>query len=395
MMEEILLKKDNNNSIRIITINVKEHAHIPGIYTINRYSGLHNGTMTEQPQIQITEGKVNRTAKEQAELEYNSMLSDYLDKGYKPLKKYGCTTLNELTVGKIKEILQTKQTDNKGALKHMLAKTAFDKYDSRWNKPWYASPKIDGVRCSIFWNAEKKCVETSSRGGKSFDRTVPHILHNGALINLFIKYPDLILDGELYIHGKPLAYISGLTRASVNTSTAQHSLQFYLFDMLDDSEFVWRKEKLEVLRDIIQNSASLNSIIKYVPHTLIHSYEEACNLHDQYVAEGYEGLVLRDPRKKYGYGSRDWCMIKMKKFEDAEWEIVGITPGLRDEDMVFVLQMQDGITFEAKPAATREERIEYALNADKYIGKMATIKYFGFGTNGRPNLPVLKYIIED
>jgi hypothetical protein len=78
--------------------------------------------------------------------------------------------------------------------------------------------------------------------------------------------------------------------------------------------------------------------------------------------------------------------------QDAEFEIVGITEGLRDEDMVFIMKMPDGKTFEAKPMGTVEKRLWYLENIKDLIGKMATIKYFYISDKGVPNLPIFKHL---
>lgn len=80
------------------------------------------------------------------------------------------------------------------------------------------------------------------------------------------------------------------------------------------------------------------------------------NLHNQAISQGYEGLVVRDPDKEYKFGSRDNRMCKIKEFQDAEFEILGISEGLRDEDMCFILKTKEGYEFKAKPIGTREDK---------------------------------------
>ena len=115
-------------------------------------------------------------------------------------------------------------------------------------------------------------------------------------------------------------------------------------------------------------------------------------MHDKWVNEGYEGVVIRNPEKEYGYGKRDNRMIKIKKFDDDEYTIIGMNEGLRDEDFVFVLKTEDGKTFEAKPMGTREQRQDYRENIDGIVGQLGTVKHFGFTPDGVPNLPIFKYV---
>lgn len=55
----------------------------------------------------------------------------------------------------------------------------------------------------------------------------------------------------------------------------------------------------------------------------------------------------------------------------------------------------DGKPFEAKPTGTREERQEYRDNIDNIIGKKGTVKYFGFTSDGIPNLPVFRAVVNE
>ena len=76
-------------------------------------------------------------------------------------------------------------------------------------------------------------------------------------------------------------------------------------------------------------------------------------MHDEAISKGYEGLVVRDPEKEYKPGARDNRMMKIKIFNDAEFKIVGLAEGLRDEDMCFIMEMPDGTQFKAKPIGDR------------------------------------------
>ena len=60
-----------------------------------------------------------------------------------------------------------------------------------------------------------------------------------------------------------------------------------------------------------------------------------------------------DPNEKYKCGARDKRMLKVKMFQDDEFEITGMTDGLREEDFVFNMKTKDGYPFEAKPMGDR------------------------------------------
>ncbi len=135
--------------------------------------------------------------------------------------------------------------------------------------------------------------------------------------------------------------------------------------------------------------------IQVVPHALVtgdNKKDQIMELHNQYVAEGWEGCVARDVSKPYKYGGRGQEMVKFKMYQDAEFEITGISEGLREEDMCFTLITEDGIEFKAKPMGSRELKQQYREDLDKLIGKMATVKFFYLSDEGTPLQPVLKAI---
>ena len=87
--------------------------------------------------------------------------------------------------------------------KPMLAYPVSDK-PIDYSKPIFIQPKLDGVRCLIQYDSDPthefhNCsrVEAYSRTGKLW-KNIDHILEE--LVPFFRKYPDVILDGELYNH---------------------------------------------------------------------------------------------------------------------------------------------------------------------------------------------------
>jgi DNA ligase-1 len=393
-----LVRKDNSCGVRIAEIYIEwcEDYNI-----IKRKTGLLNGTMTPQPDIEVYSGKANRTVEEQTHLEYNSMLQDYLDKGYKPLTDYGIEASWQITSDIYTKIATTILNDSNNVPKAMLAKIAFDKRDRRFNKLWYSSFKIDGVRCMIRYDSVNKCLLTASRGGKDFSYSTKHICENEVLLQIFKEHPSLVLDGELYIHGKSLPFISGLSRMKYYNAEIHAKLDFYVFDIVVDKQFTYRLEILKSVELALRTKAlllddmSILDTVRFVKHEDTYSHGDVMEMHDRAIEEGYEGVVLRDPDGMYGYGSRDWRMIKIKMFDDAEFTITGMTDGLRPEDMVFVLNSHNGKSFEAKPVGSRMLREHYRNNIHLYIGKKGCVKYFGFTPYGIPNLPTFKYVRED
>ena len=392
-----LISRDNKGKIRVVEMftewNEAEHAF--GIY---RTTYQYGGKRTEQPAIFVRMGKAARSLREQLELEYKSNLKKYLDKGYKLLQDF----IDEYTEQELQEIIGDVVTDSSGFAKHMLAKQADKVKDSSIEKVkcWAVSKKIDGVRCSFYWKDGE--VKSASRGGGNYDASTYQIREHPALIKLLSEHPDWVLDGELYKHGKSLQQISGAARME-KTAGGCDWLEYYLYDvMIPDAPF---EDRLQCLTDITE-LLNLSFIperewqkdelrVQIVPHVLVvgaNKKKQIMTLHDMYVEEGWEGCVARDVSKPYKYGGRGQEMVKFKMYQDAEFEITGISEGLREEDMCFVLITDTGIKFKAKPMGSRELKQQYRNDLNNLIGKMATVKYFYLSDDGTPLQPVLKAI---
>lgn len=142
--EEYLVIINSKNKIQRVKLQLDKDP-IKTLYTITRITGQYGGKETKQPSLTITEGKVKRTAEEQASLQFNSLLKQYLDKGYTNLSKLTTKQYSELSQDELRNLLGSKGvTDQAGIPKPMLAKSADDCSSDIWNKDWWASRKLDG-----------------------------------------------------------------------------------------------------------------------------------------------------------------------------------------------------------------------------------------------------------
>ena len=139
-LNDTAITRDAKSKIRVIRIscNWSEELHA---YIIERSSGLLDGKQVIAPIITIDRGKVKRTIDQQAELQYNSELKKYLDKGYKNIKDLG---IDNLTLQAAEEALPSDNTDQNGALKPQLCKVLDKTNGKLTEKQWLGSYKHDG-----------------------------------------------------------------------------------------------------------------------------------------------------------------------------------------------------------------------------------------------------------
>ena len=105
-----------------------------------------------------------------------------------------------------------------------------------YNDKVFIQPKLDGVRCVIQY--DNSAVIAYSRTGKVW-KNIDHILES--LVTFFKKYPDVILDGELYNHAfkDDFESIISMVRKTKPTdedrSISRKNVQFHCYDIVDET----------------------------------------------------------------------------------------------------------------------------------------------------------------
>lgn len=389
-----LINKDSKGKFRIAHLSyewTEDH------FVIHRETYQLGGKHTQQPDKTVYRGKASRTIKEQVTLEFNHLIKEFCDKGYKKLDKVP----EEYSNSELEEIVGAYTTGADGVIKPMLAKQE-SKVTNRniFEKEWYASRKIDGLRVLIYLGNDGK-LHTASRGAMNYDAAMSDILEHPTLIKLLKKNPWLILDGECYKHGMTLQQINSVARTQV-TAVDYEILQFYWYDIaLLNKSF---EERLKIMNNI-KSALKLtfeperefkdNELrIQFVPQEPISGWLNIEKLHNQYVSEGWEGLVLRDPTKNYKPSGRSNDMIKVKKYLDEEFLITGYELGLRgSEDMCFICETHEGKQFKAKPHGDRKQKEWYVNNFNtECLNHYATVKYFYMSEDNIPLQPSVSSI---
>ena len=387
-----LVSKDTKGKIRIAIINyelINPKDKQNRYFVIHRISGQYGGKRTNQPDKIVDRGKVNRSMWDQVMLEAKHLVKEKLDKGYKEIDK----DPDEYSESELYKILGEIVTNQDVIPKPMLDKQA-DKVTNKniFNKEWYASRKIDGLRALIYMGLDGE-LHTASRGAMNYDAAMYEILSHPTLVKLFKDNPGLIMDGECYHHGFSLQQLNGIARTQ-KTAVDYEVLQFYWYDIVDtNSTFDERWAYMQDLRDYLNLEFNPEKEFKdgelriqFVPQIITSSWNAIMDLHNEYVSEGWEGVVVRDPDKVYRPNGRTNDMIKVKLYKSSEFLITGYELGLRGtEDMVFTLVTKEGIPFKAKPHGDRQQKEWYVENFEsECLNQYATVKYFYLSDTGCP-----------
>lgn len=190
-------------------------------------------------------------------------------------------------------------------IKPMLSGTVTDPAALRY--PVLVSPKLDGYRASV-------------QGGVVLSRNLKPI-PNAHVQAAFGGSRYEGLDGELIV-GDPAAPDAFRTTASgVTRREGTPDVRFYVFDVaMHDSKFEFAA-RLEYARQVSRSS----STVIHVSHMLVHSAKDLAAAEEVALATGYEGVMIRDPRGPYKQGrstEREGWLLKLKRFEDAEAEVL-------------------------------------------------------------------------
>ena len=282
--------------------------------------------------------------------------------------------------------------NNLASVSPMLAAT-FDKVERflRKGKKIYLQPKLDGVRCVA--GKIDGVVYLYSRNGKPFGAS-PHIIQE--LVT--IMNDGEIWDGELFHKDLEFNDISHFVRPH-SPVRGGDKIEYHVFDaVVFDKTFEER-----YLQDVAKRLDEANlAHVKSVP-TIETTYDkEAMDAqHDQWVQQGYEGLMIRVASTRGYETKRTNDLIKYKLFKDAEFKVVGCEEGkgqLTGHLGAFVLEVEVNgkkETFNAKPDGEHSILARIWKEQDQWIGKMVTCKYQALSQYGIPRFPIVKGIRFD
>ena len=279
--------------------------------------------------------------------------------------------------------------------KPMLAYPASDK-PIDYTKPVYIQPKLDGVRCLIqaeFTDVFKDLkVKAYSRTGKEW-KNIDHILQD--LVPFFDKYPNVILDGELYNHDlkDDFETIISLVRRQkpddIDMLESADLVQFHCYDIIDEK--LPFQQRIEFVTEALM---LLGDSIYTVDTCRVFKHEEALNMHhDDFLANGYEGSILRtnDP---YAC-KRSHNLRKFKDFSDTEATITSWVEGKGKRKGTigkFMAIDADGNEF-GMPVMDNFKKLRTMFKEmQTWVGKTATFTYFERTKAGSYRHPLFKAI---
>lgn len=272
-----------------------------------------------------------------------------------------------------------------------------------WDDRWYASRKLDGVRCLAVVNYEGECT-LYSRMGKELTtlNRVKEAIENTGIINY-------VFDGEICLmDDNGNEDFKGVMKELRRKDHQIENPVFMVFDMIHKPEFDAGKgdtpltERLRTLRAWLGGRFTDQTILKYVDQAVITDGRHFDMWGQMATDNKWEGFMLR---KNVGYeGKRSKNLVKVKKFHDAEYEVLDfdvdnheIVVNGRSETVPMLSQVwieHKGHRVKVGSGWTQEQRLQYMDGS--IVGKTITVQYFEETANDKGGIslrfPTVKHI---
>ncbi len=238
-------------------------------------------------------------------------------------------------------------------------------------EPYWISEKLDGVRA--YWNGQVFL----SRNGNLYQ--APNWFTAG--------FPDVPLDGELWMGRQRFAELSGAVRKRVPVHGEWRDIRFHVFDMPGPGPFYERYKQLQAL---VEKADS--RYLKLVGQKPASTHPALMADLDRVVAKGGEGLMLKRRDSRYTAG-RSEDLLKVKTYEDAEAVVVAHLGGKgRLKGMMGALKVElpNGRRFRIGTGFSDQLRARPPAR-----GTRITFKYYGLTATGLPRFASFLRVRDD
>ena len=264
--------------------------------------------------------------------------------------------------------------------------------------PVFASTKVDGVRSLVIDSVV-------------YSRSLKPI-RNKHVQKLFGKPEYNGMDGELVVGDIYAKDVFQKTTSGVMSAEGTPDVKFYVFDICNTPEETFTARRF-ILHHKLKDVPSECSVVMLEQHYVETLYDLQQYLEDERI-KGGEGLICRTPDGKYKYGRstpKEQLSVKLKFFEQNEFEVIGFEERMHNTNEATTNELgyterssaKDGLVpmntlgslvlkygdtdFSCGTGFTDAQRKEIWDNQDKYLGKLASIRYMSVGQKDKPRVP--------
>ena len=274
------------------------------------------------------------------------------------------------------------------------------------DETWYASRKLDGVRCLAVVDVEGKCT-LYSRMGKEFTtlNKVKYAIEATGIINT-------VFDGEICIIDKDGN--EDFQSVMKELRRKDHQIEnptFMMFDMIHKNDFnnnfspTILSDRLHTLRSWLGPRYDTKDTLRYLDQAVVTGDEHFDTWTQMATDNNWEGFMLR--KDTFYEGKRSKNLLKVKKFFDAEYEVLGwdidqheVVRDGKSVSMTMLSQVwieHKGHIVKVGSGFSQEQRLQYMDGS--ILGKLITVQYFEETHNDKGGIslrfPTVKHIYEN
>ena len=295
----------------------------------------------------------------------------------------------------------------------MLPMLASDYDEAKLRFPLIAQPKVDGVRGL---NLGDGLTGRSLKSHKNIYTT-----------KFYSQKPFIGLDGELAANEETHPDLCRLTTSALGRIQGEPFTLWHLFDIINPNTVALPYEdRLAALQNhvkLMQNMVpELANRVRVIPFVLCKNLDELLHCDTMWLAKGYEGSIIRDPKGFYKEGRstvREGGLLRIKRFTDGEALVLRVEEGETNNNeatvgllgqtersthqdnmvpngMVGRLICRDTKTGQEITVApgrmTHEDRTGYFQFPQKLSGQTIKYKFFAKGVKDKPRFPTFQCI---
>ena len=266
----------------------------------------------------------------------------------------------------------------------------------------YMSEKLDGIRCIVF-------------GGVAYSRSLKPIPNK--FIQAYVKHHWEMLDGvdgELIVGDKNAPDVFNQSTSGVMRIEGEPDFTFWVFDRWHPTA-TWLERYARLVN--LDRDDRLPLRVEVLPHYSISCDEQLDEFEAEMLAQGAEGVMIRDTDAKYKCGrsgTKTPELQKVKRFVDNEFQIIGWEPKYTNtneaktnelgrtmrstakDGMValdtmgsLILCTSKGDAFSCGSGMTDAIRADLWERRESLMGQLAKVKYFDVGTGySVPRFPI-------
>lgn len=273
--------------------------------------------------------------------------------------------------------------------------------------PYFASPKLDGIRCLM-------------RNELALTRSLK-LVQNQCIQSYLRRHSGWLegMDGELIVGPPHGDGVYNRTSSGVMSRDGEPPFTFYIFDRVDLTGRQTYRERLQIVETMVQKIGDPRII--RLPQEMVGNLEHMTEVEEQHLRQGYEGIMLRHADSLYKQGRatvRENSLLKVKRFLDDEAEVIGweerrhnaneatmdnLGHTKRSTHQANMVGRNDlgawklrglpgsrfpGVEFTCGSGMTDAQREAFWAERDDSLGKLVKFKYFPIGVKDAPRFPI-------